>query len=182
MTDDSSHLPDTGPESAEDAEPLAPEEVDELEETEESEESGPAGGRADRGARAGRAAAAGLAATARRLRPGPLSRPGSGGGPPAASPSGRGHGFGIDPALRIQDRVSQAFVIGAVLIYAAIFLNAMAFGRGGAFSGTPIPSVSAAPSGSLLASPTIAPTAAPTATPTAIPTPTLAPTAAPTAP
>src|SRR6185312_3363251 len=60
----------------------------------------------------------------------------------------------IDPSLRIKDPWSSAFVAGTLLVFVLIFLNAMAFGHGGAFSpthrppATPGPSVSAGPSGS----------------------------------
>ena len=42
--------------------------------------------------------------------------------------------FPIDPALRIKDPLSAAFVIAAIVVFVLIFLNAMAFGRGGAFT------------------------------------------------
>lgn len=66
--------------------------------------------------------------------------------------------FPIDPALRIKDRASAAFVLASILFFVLIFVNAMAFGRGGAFtvvptstpfvSPSPAPSVSPGPSGS----------------------------------
>jgi hypothetical protein len=78
----------------------------------------------------------------------------------AAQARSRTRGVVIDPALRIRDRVSEAFVIGTVLVFAVIFLNAMAFGKGGALSPTPSPAPSglvesAAPSSSPI--PTVPP-------------------------
>ena len=57
-------------------------------------------------------------------------------GPKAASRTA----FAIDPALRIKDRASAAFVITSVVVFALIVANAMLFGHGGAL--TPIPSAS----------------------------------------
>src|SRR4029079_5709164 len=50
----------------------------------------------------------------------------------------------IDPALRIKDPTSAAFVAGTILVFLLVFLNAMAFGRGGAFTPTH-PPVTAGP-------------------------------------
>ncbi len=82
----------------------------------------------------------------------------------------------IDPSLRIRDRVSEAFVIGTLVVFGAILLNALAFGHGGAFTTlptaapsivvTPAPSGSVAPSGSPNASPSSSPVASPTVSPT----------------
>jgi hypothetical protein len=85
--------------------------------------------------------------------------------------------FPIDPALRIKDPASGAFVLGSILVFLLIFLNAMAFGRGGAFTPertprpapivTPGPSVSPGPSASpgSSASPAPSGSAAPSAAP-----------------
>ena len=66
--------------------------------------------------------------------------------------------FAIDPALRIKDPASTGFVVATIIVFLLIFLNAMAFGKGGAFtvvptrapapSVAPVPSVSPGPSGS----------------------------------
>jgi len=56
-----------------------------------------------------------------------------------AAARSRNRGIVIDPALRIRDRVSEAFVIGTVLVFALIFGNALLFGNGGALSPTPSP-------------------------------------------
>ena len=94
------------------------------------------------------------------------------GGTPGTSrgPTPRGRAMQVDPALRVRDRASEAFVIGTVLVFAAIFLNALAFGQGGAFSTSPA------------ASPTVSATEAPTVSfsPTpGIPTPFSVPSRAP---
>jgi hypothetical protein len=89
-----------------------------------------------RGSRAGRAERAAR------------DRAGRGGARPAPGTSVRAGGIPLDPSLRIRDRASQAFVILAVLVYLAIFLNAMAFGHGGAFTTTPQPTVAASSSAS----------------------------------
>jgi hypothetical protein len=78
--------------------------------------------------------------------------------------------FAIDPALRIKDPTSVVFVAGTILVFALVFLNAMAFGHGGAFRAThppvtPGPTVSAAPSGSPGASGSAAPSGSPAASP-----------------
>lgn len=90
--------------------------------------------------------------------------------------------FPIDPSLRIKDPASAAFVIVSIVVFALIFLNAMAFGRGGAFnpiptptpfvSPSPGPSVSPGPSGS--AAPSGSPAATPAASPAASPAATVA--------
>lgn len=74
----------------------------------------------------------------------------------------RRRGITVDPSLRIRDRWSEAFVIGTVLVFALIFFNALAFGKGGAL--TP----SAAPPASVVE--TIGPSVAPATTPLPIPT------------
>jgi hypothetical protein len=84
--------------------------------------------------------------------------------------------FAVDPALRIKDRASEAFVIVSIVVFALIFANAMLFGHGGAFSPvatpTPVPTVApASPSPSGGESPSVAPTAAPSSSPTAAPSP-----------
>jgi len=83
----------------------------------------------------------------------------------------------IDPALRIKDPASAWLVVGAVVLFALIFLRAMAFGHGGAFTATPTatpfvlptaaPSVSPGPSGSggASASPVASPAASPALSP-----------------
>jgi hypothetical protein len=87
--------------------------------------------------------------------------------------------FAVDPALRIKDPVSAAFVVGTVLVFVLILANALAFGHGGAFTPlpTPTPIATTAPapstgpsgspgaSGSPAASPSIAPSASPSVTP-----------------
>ena len=84
----------------------------------------------------------------------------------------------IDPALRIKDPASAWLVVGAVVLFALIFLRSMAFGHGGAFTAVPTPtpivnpsaapstspSGSAAPSGSPAASPAASQAASPAAT------------------
>jgi hypothetical protein len=84
--------------------------------------------------------------------------------------------FAVDPALRIKDRASEAFVIVSVVVFALIFANAMLFGHGGAFSPVPTPTpvptvapVSPSPSGG--ESPSVAPTTAPSSSPTVAPSP-----------
>ena len=87
--------------------------------------------------------------------------------------------FPIDPALRIKDPASAIFVVASIALFVVIFLNAMAFGHGGAFNPipTPTPFVSDAPTsspaaslgGSGSAAPSSAPSAAPTTAPTAAP-------------
>lgn len=107
-----------------------------------------------RGSRAGRAERAAR------------DRAGRGGARPAPGTSVRAGGIALDPSLRIRDRASQAFVILAVLVYLAIFLNAMAFGHGGAFTTTPQPTVAASSSaspGASGASPALSPAVSPEA-------------------
>lgn len=115
--------------------------------------------------RAAEAAAARAAAAAR----GPK-------GPKAARTA-----FPIDPALRIKDPTSAAFVGASIIVFLLIFLNAMAFGHGGAFTTvkTPAPIVSQSPGAS--SSPGASGSIAPTGSPAASPAPTIAPTAAPSA-
>jgi hypothetical protein len=79
--------------------------------------------------------------------------------------------FPIDPAMRIKDPASAIFVVASVIVFVLIFLNAMAFGHGGAFNPvpTPTPFVSAAPTASPAASPGASGSAAPSTAPTAAP-------------
>ncbi|HLX34677.1 MAG TPA: hypothetical protein VKR30_05470 [Candidatus Limnocylindrales bacterium] len=87
--------------------------------------------------------------------------------------------FAVDPALRIKDPWSAAFVIIAVAVFVAIVANAMLFGIGGAFTPIPTPSPiptlgptespSEAPSGSPAASPSAGESGAPSLTPAASP-------------
>lgn len=120
----------------------------------------------------------------------PSRRPGRGGAPagmggprrqgaPAPGKPTRAKAVVLDPSLRIRDRVSEIFVIGTLVVFLAIFANALAFGHGGAFSAVPTPAPtsnaslgpnpSAAPSSSPAASPTAAPAATPSETPGASP-------------
>lgn len=93
----------------------------------------------------------------------------------------RSRGFSIDPSLRVRDRASSAFVIGTVLVFLLIFLNALAFGHGGAFSAPPtsVPSVSAGPQSSAsppaLESPTASPAGSPGTSPAGSGTPSQVP-------
>src|SRR5262245_5249708 len=92
--------------------------------------------------------------------------------------------FPIDPSLRIKDPASTVFVAGTILVFVLIFLKAMAFGHGGAFTpthrpATPVPTVSAAPSGSPGASGSAAPSSSPAATRASTPGGTPAPSATP---
>jgi len=90
--------------------------------------------------------------------------------------------FAVDPALRIKDSVSAAFVVGTVLVFVLILANALAFGHGGAFRPlptqvpieTPAPTPSTGPSGSPGASgsPAASPSIAPTPSPSVAPSPT----------
>ena len=79
--------------------------------------------------------------------------------------------FAIDPALRIKDPASAIFVVVSIVAFVLIFLNAMAFGHGGAFTPipTPTPFVSAAPTASPAASPGASGSAAPSGSPAASP-------------
>jgi hypothetical protein len=83
----------------------------------------------------------------------------------------------VDPALRIRDRASQVFVALTVIVFVAIFANAMLFGVGGALNARPSasPSSSPASSGSPVPSGSAAP--ASTAPATTAPTTTAAPSA-----
>ena len=90
--------------------------------------------------------------------------------------------FAIDPAMRIKDPISAAFVAATILVFLGIFLYAMAFGKKGAFTPErtprPTPIVSIAPSGSPgAASPGPSGSAAPSGT-TGSPAPSAAPTGA----
>jgi hypothetical protein len=99
-------------------------------------------------------------------------------GPSGPAGRARTRGVTIDPSLRIRDRVSEWFVIGTVLIFTAIFLNALAFGHGGALSPSPtaLPSVEA----SFGPTATPEPTPVPIQTPFSVPTPTAGPSESPT--
>jgi hypothetical protein len=113
---------------------------------------------------------------------GALERPVARSGPRASrGPKPARTIFAVDPALRIKDPVSAAFVVGTVLVFVLILANALAFGHGGAFHplATPTPIATEAPSavpsegpssspgasGSPAASPTIAPSASPSVAP-----------------
>jgi hypothetical protein len=124
--------------------------------------------------------------------PEPDEEPARGGRPPrqatrkgaAAAVVGRGRSraVALDPSLRIRDRVSTAFVIVTVLVFAGIFLNAMAFGKGGALTAppTPRPTINASllPSASPSSAPSLEPSATPAASEAASPaTPSAAPAA-----
>ena len=69
---------------------------------------------------------------------------------PTSARAGGRTALEVDPALRIRDRASQVFVALTVIVFVAIFANAMLFGVGGALNAVPSPSPSgsAAPSGS----------------------------------
>ncbi|HYL39806.1 MAG TPA: hypothetical protein VET90_00705 [Candidatus Binatus sp.] len=163
MTDDPNHLEDT--QAFEDDV-----EDEDLEDERETERRGPERRGAERRGAAGRPAPA-RGSSGRK--PGSPSEPvmggprRGGGAAPAARPKARG--LSVDPSLRIRDRVSEAFVIGALVVFGAILVNALAFGHGGAFSATPTPvpsiAVSAAPSGS------VGPSGSPAASPTEVPGP-----------
>lgn len=91
----------------------------------------------------------------------------------------RSHGafVAVDPALRIRDRASSAFVLIALLFFVGVFANAIAFGHGGALSPTPsptpIPTATPTPSATPAPSETPVPsgTAVPSGSPTASGTP-----------
>ena len=112
----------------------------------------------------------------------PVARPMTKPGPRAArGPKPARTVFAVDPALRIKDPVSAAFVVGTVLVFVLILANALAFGHGGAFHplATPTPIATEAPtavpsagpssspgaSGSPAASPSITPSASPSVAP-----------------
>lgn len=116
----------------------------------------------------------------------PTRHPGRGGAPagmggprrrgaPAAAKPTKAKAVVLDPSLRIRDRVSSIFVIGTLVVFLAIFANALAFGHGGAFSATPTPAPTANaslgpnPSGAASPSPAASPTSGPTAAPTEVP-------------
>jgi hypothetical protein len=75
----------------------------------------------------------------------------------------------VDPALRIRDRASAVFVALTVIVFVAIFANAMLFGVGGALNPPPLatPSASPASSGSPEPSGSAAPSSSATPTTTA---------------
>lgn len=92
---------------------------------------------------------------------------------PAAGPVGRGPRppkatrtmFAIDPALRIHDRASAAFVLGSVAVFVLILANALALGQGGAF--TPLPTAVPIPTAGPTASPGPSESVTPSASPAA---------------
>jgi hypothetical protein len=63
-------------------------------------------------------------------------------------PTGTARTIALDPSLRIRDRASAVFVVLAVVVFLAIFANAMLFGVGGAVTTTAPPSPSSIASGS----------------------------------
>jgi len=77
----------------------------------------------------------------------------------------------VDPALRIRDRASQVFVALTVIVFVAIFANAMLFGVGGALNAVPSPSPTASPASSSSPAPSSssAPSTSPAPTTTAAP-------------
>ena len=68
--------------------------------------------------------------------------------PPASTRAGGRTALEVDPALRIRDRASQVFVALTVIVFVAIFANAMLFGVGGALTTSAAPSPSASPASS----------------------------------
>lgn len=100
-------------------------------------------------------------------------------GPRVRAPKTTRTAFAIDPALRIQDPWSAAFVIVSVLVFAVILAYALLFGHGGAFTPlpTPTPVSSEVPSAAPSASPSAAPSASPTVAPSI--SPSIAPSSAP---
>ena len=111
----------------------------------------------------------------------PAGRP----GPRVRGPKPARTAFAIDPALRIRDLASAAFVIITLLVFAGILANAMLLGTGGALrpiaTPSPVPSVVASPSAAPSASPVVSPSPAATPTPAASPStaPTVVPSTAP---
>ncbi|MEZ0239265.1 MAG: hypothetical protein ACAH65_00570 [Chloroflexota bacterium] len=81
---------------------------------------------------------------------------------PTSARAGGRTALEVDPALRIRDRASQVFVALTVLVFVAIFANAMLFGVNGALNAPPAPSPSASPLSS--GSPAPSGSAAPTTT------------------
>lgn len=91
--------------------------------------------------------------------------------------------FAVDPALRIKDPVSAAFVVGTVIVFVLILANALAFGHGGAFhplatptpiateAPTAVPSAGASGSPGASASPAVSPSIAPSASASVAPSP-----------
>ncbi|HYN69144.1 MAG TPA: hypothetical protein VEX41_02920 [Candidatus Eisenbacteria bacterium] len=71
----------------------------------------------------------------------------------AATRAGGRTAIVVDPALRIRDRASQVFVVLTVVVFVAIFANAMLFGVGGAVTTTPAPTPIATPASSSSPSP-----------------------------
>lgn len=83
--------------------------------------------------------------------------------------------FAIDPALRIQDRASAAFVIVTVAVFVLILANAMLLGHGGAL--TPIPTASPIPQ--LTEAPSESPSASGSPAPSTSTAPTIGPSSSP---
>jgi hypothetical protein len=121
-----------------------------------------------------------LEADERRERAAPPGRAARAGAAP-----GRSRAFAIDPSLRIRDRASELFVIGAILVFVGIFLYSLAYGRGGALTPQrtqpPPASVSPAPSGAPSGSPSTsgAPSQSPGSSPAESSVPSLAPSGSP---
>ena len=90
---------------------------------------------------------------------------------PTSARAGGRTALEVDPALRIRDRASEVFVALTVVVFVAIFANAMLFGVGGAATRTPAPSPIASPvsSGSPAPSGSAAPSTSPAPTTTAAP-------------
>jgi hypothetical protein len=61
--------------------------------------------------------------------------------------------FPIDPALRIKDPASSIFVLVSIGFFVLVFLNAMALGKGGAFTQVPTPTPYVSPSPGPIVSP-----------------------------
>ena len=97
------------------------------------------------------------------------------GGAGATARATKSRGPVVDPSLRIRDRVSELFVIGTLIVFGAILVNALAFGHGGAFTTQPTPqpsiNVTPAPGASGSPSATTSASASPAASPTAASSP-----------
>jgi hypothetical protein len=91
---------------------------------------------------------------------------------PTSARAGGRTALEVDPALRIRDRASQVFVALTVVVFVAIFANAMLFGVGGALNTAPTPGLSASPvsSGSPAPSGSAAPSSSAAPATTAPPT------------
>lgn len=120
--------------------------------------------RSRRAAEAAAAAAAGRAGAGARIRG--LAR--------RAAPAGESPSTPSEVAVRIDDRISQVFVVGVIVVFAAILLYGLLFGAAGVFTPlptpSPVPSASApAPSGSESAAPSAAPSTSPATSPSGSP-------------